>query len=801
MLCVLHSSSSVTSQSTMSVAVPLQADSAGCALMGLAGGCASAESADYVEHKTQFQLHTMLTEQRHANTMNMSQTIAKDAAVRCDGRGRGEGGGVHGRAAGCRRRRVRVRPCPRVWLTGCHDRCERPLSFVQAGLSQIVSVDDDITQRLAALVGDGAQLAGVAQLEGAFLRCVREHKKVYVYGCGATGRLAKLMESTFWRPFWRRLATAPELADVWAQVQGRVGASVEGDLIGEMTGADRALISSLEGFEDLQLIGELQLRDRGVQRGDVVIAVTEGGETSSVIGTVRAALAQWRADGATSDDAETRAHLFFVYNNPAELLMPFHRSASVLQEEGISKINLATGPQAITGSTRMQATSSETFVIGAALHCALDTFLRGDCALSPAQMERVGFAAQRPTSLAAKLGEYGALLSSVKACVPSLARLTEWESACYASGRFTSYFATRGLMTVFIDNTERSPTFRLYALDTTDMAQRRCWLQVWTAAEGANQAWEQFLGRPFRGLEPPSLYEGPFRTQIDDPYLRATALRSLPQSGTDQAALYDFSFSAENRARRGGVRAGDLGVLVLAGEEEVAALDVADSYESRFVRLFIGADAPAPAADANDLPTRVAILAATSAPQAAAQARIEAALRAQGLPLERACVCVLSNPVADDPLQLRAQMSLKVALNAHSTGVMARLGKVLGNTMVNVSPSNLKLIGRATHLIRAHVDPAAAKAGLPVPSYALVNAVLYDSIDAIRAEQERAQTGAGAAAPATAGSQSAEVALSIIRILSSLAAGKPMPPADALKLLADKGLEKFLDEFDAAHSK
>ena len=60
----------------------LQADSAGCALMGLAGGIVSAESADYVENKTQFQLHTMLTEQRHKNTMNMSQTITKDAAVR-----------------------------------------------------------------------------------------------------------------------------------------------------------------------------------------------------------------------------------------------------------------------------------------------------------------------------------------------------------------------------------------------------------------------------------------------------------------------------------------------------------------------------------------------------------------------------------------------------------------------------------------------------------------------------------------------------------------------------------------------
>lgn len=43
-----------------------------------------------------------------------------------------------------------------------------------------------------------------------------------------------------------------------------------------MTGGDRALISSLEGLEDLQLIGELQLDDHGIGKDDLVFAVTEG---------------------------------------------------------------------------------------------------------------------------------------------------------------------------------------------------------------------------------------------------------------------------------------------------------------------------------------------------------------------------------------------------------------------------------------------------------------------------------------------------------------------------------------------
>ena len=69
----------------------------------------------------------------------------------------------------------------------------------------------------------------VAEIESAVLA----KKKIYVYGCGATGRLAKQMESAFWRPFWRRVKAE---AALWAKLQGRLGPAVEDGLIGEMTG-------------------------------------------------------------------------------------------------------------------------------------------------------------------------------------------------------------------------------------------------------------------------------------------------------------------------------------------------------------------------------------------------------------------------------------------------------------------------------------------------------------------------------------------------------------------------------------
>lgn len=214
--------------------------------------------------------------------------------------------------------------------------------IVQAGLDMLFSVDEDITARLAALVKDKAALKRMETAVAAVETALWEGRQVYVYGCGATGRLAKQMESNFWRPFWLAVKAADSVCDlascahalmmcrvrsqgkIWEKIQsalrgdggkaaGRAsssrkrkapesdggetkaaatGGDGDGDaemkaaapaareigeqLIGEMTGADRALISSLEGFEDLQVIGRKQLEDRGIKRGDVVICVTEG---------------------------------------------------------------------------------------------------------------------------------------------------------------------------------------------------------------------------------------------------------------------------------------------------------------------------------------------------------------------------------------------------------------------------------------------------------------------------------------------------------------------------------------------
>lgn len=103
-----------------------------------------------------------------------------------------------------------------------------------------------------------------------------------------------------------------------------------------------------------------------------MFAVTEGGETSSVIGTILTAHRQYEE----GQDEESRKRLFFIFNNPMEVLEPFHRSKSVFDNKGLTKICLCTGNQALAGSTRMQATTIEQFFLSCLLEHALNEYLK-----------------------------------------------------------------------------------------------------------------------------------------------------------------------------------------------------------------------------------------------------------------------------------------------------------------------------------------------------------------------------------------------------------------------------------------
>lgn len=299
--------------------------------------------------------------------------------------------------------------------------------------------------------------------------------KIFLSGCGATGRLSLSIES-----LWRQALPPTDLR------RERV--------VSFMAGGDYALVRSIENFEDHPEYGERQLLELGYQSGDLLLAITEGGETPFVIGT-----------------AETAARLggrkpWFLYCNPDEILArTAERSRRVLNDARIEKLNLSVGPMAITGSTRLQATSVLMFAAGTALFAAAG--LGGSAQTELEQLK---------TSLET---------AELEQLIP----LIEAEARIYQSGDFCLHSSDEHAITVFTDVTERSPTFSLPPFENSHvLPQPPAWTYMEIpGAKSPQGAWETILLRAPRALD----WDG-----IADKY------------GTN--SLFGFDFSEGVAARR-----------------------------------------------------------------------------------------------------------------------------------------------------------------------------------------------------------------------------------------------------------
>ncbi len=159
---------------------------------------------------------------------------------------------------------------------------------ITAGLGELFQADADILRKYREFV-ESSRAAGIA---AELVTRLLKGGKLFFTGCGSTGRLSIQLVS-IWRDFWQRAK---------AEAEG-MAAEMEHRAFSVMAGGDYALIKSVEGFEDFTAFGKKQIAELGVGAGDVVFAITEGGETSFVIGTA------WQG-------LEAGAKVYFVYNNP-----------------------------------------------------------------------------------------------------------------------------------------------------------------------------------------------------------------------------------------------------------------------------------------------------------------------------------------------------------------------------------------------------------------------------------------------------------------------------------------------------
>lgn len=321
----------------------------------------------------------------------------------------------------------------------------------------------------------------LADLSAAIAETLASGHRIFLCGCGATGRLSIALE-------------------VFAR-QGLLGNPLPNDrIIGFMSGGDCALIRSIEAFEDFPEFGARQLRELEFSDGDLLISTTEGGETPFVI-------------GATEEAARLSPSNcpYFLYCNPDAILSQVaERSQRVLENPDIFKINLTVGPMAITGSTRMQAST----VLMAAVGWAID------CRNTPTE-----------AALNKRCSDFRKWLTATD--FSPLAGYIAQEAAAYRNNYRVLYEAGVYGVTALTDTTERSPTFSLTPFENTNRPDDpRClnYLHL-PGAPNSPLAWQCLLGRRPRALE----WEG--RDHL---------------TGLDTLLGFDFSDKVVDRGRENG---------------------------------------------------------------------------------------------------------------------------------------------------------------------------------------------------------------------------------------------------------
>ncbi|HXK11229.1 MAG TPA: hypothetical protein VMT70_16400 [Vicinamibacteria bacterium] len=511
------------------------------------------------------------------------------------------------------------------------------------GLAVLFDVDRDVVEAFDRWSRSGQPEA----LRDDLLATLQAGGRIFFTGCGATGRLS-IQLNAIWRGFWqerraRGLDRPPP--DDWEHRTESV-----------MAGGDYALIKSVEGFEDFEPFGRKQIADLGVSGGDVVLAITEGGETSFVIGTA------WQA-------LEAGARVAFVYNNPDDVLRAHvERSRRIIDEPRIRKVNLTTGAMAITGSTRMQATSIQLL----ALLTVLEMTLRDVLAHGGDPGPLIGPAAGVPEAVREGLRELHTRLTGER-LRRELARLVVAEEQAYRQGARTSYFADALAVDVLTDTTERSPTFCTPSFRKWDDEEAsESWAFLFTPASTSEAAWARLLSREPQTIE---WTEDELRAFLDE---EAAERQGAIVGEIGRRELMRFRIGLDGLPHRP-LRRGD-GVTAVVAERDLPLLD-GGAFGAALER-------------AREAGACRAVIAAA---RRSGLARLTAAAAARG---DDGRTVALETPEATFLLDPLARVGVKMVLNALSTCTMVRLGRVLGNRMIWVVPSNLKLVDRSTRYIR-----------------------------------------------------------------------------------------------------
>jgi len=312
---------------------------------------------------------------------------------------------------------------------------------------------------------------------------------------------------------------------------------------------------------------------------------------------------------------------------------------------------------AVAGSTRMQATTIELLVVGAALDHVLtellpDVLSADEFAKLPLEWKIT----YDPEKLFTDLLED---LSSDTA-VAAMKKWVEIEKDLYSENGRITYYADEFLLDIFTDTTERAPTFMLPPFKKIDdYTSAPSWAFVKDPLRSTPDAWQHVLARTPRCLEwNKSIYQqigAPSAVCEKPPLLGCAEIYKLPIGNDIDASRYEGVESIAMAVLH------DKEILKLGFQKWWNAFDEISKSFSRKNVTVIGASVPAE--------------------------------------LHSEQVLHVPCRVASTPLGLWPRLASKLVLNTTSTAAMGCCGRLAGNWMAHVDTSNKKLIDRGTRLI------------------------------------------------------------------------------------------------------
>ena len=478
-------------------------------------------------------------------------------------------------------------------------------------------------------------------------RCMDERRKVVFSSVGASGRMAIQMDGA-WRKFWQDLvAKIPAHRFEFLEMAEVVSSFT--------TGGDRALVRSVENFEDYMTFGARQVDEADMKPGDVLVALSECGLSASI-------------NGSAVRGYELGIKTYYLFCNPEKILRKYLDRARAVFEcideynknkkkgkdngKYIVKIPLFVGNMAVSGSTRMQVTTVELLAAGAALEVAANRWLQEN--LTEQELSVLNCEFLNLQDYANAFVSMNKQLTSGKA-LKGLAKMVEFEKDTYEAKGLVTYITHDYLLDIMTDTTERQPTFTLPPFKKfADKTSEVSWAYIKDPLYPNEVAWEQLFRRPIKGLE-----------WTKEDYIEMKASQDIINNPPKVAGaeVLEYVIGNEDDPSRYSRKVSKLVLIDINGS---ATPEIVAWYKKELVKYSGG------------LVLRFGQIPAAKIDKDEIRVPVE---------LPRTCTDIMYH------------LLVKVCFNAISTGTMAKMGRVWGNWMIQVLPTNKKLIDRSSRII------------------------------------------------------------------------------------------------------